>query len=219
MNMSASRRTTILYLISGIAVFGFTFLGTYMGKIPTPEISVTWTLPDASQARYVPQAKQIQGPELAFIYIGSSTCRAANNEDLPDKIEALKLLIQQKASLSGRSFAAIGISVDLAVEQGIEHLEKFGRFDEVMTGRGWVNEGLMKYVWEDLPGRGATPQVVVVDRTVEHNGPGENAIHDEVVVTRKIGPEELQQWLANNAPIPTLSIRADAGTPSNSDRP
>ncbi|HEX2191218.1 MAG TPA: hypothetical protein VHG51_20075 [Longimicrobiaceae bacterium] len=157
---------------------------------------------------YAPERRVREGRELAMVYIGSAACGPSNREDLPGMIEELKLRLSGRAAGSGRSFAAVGIARDWDVREGIAHLEKFGEFDEVATGRSWLNLGTLKYVWEDLPGVAATPQVLVVDRSVGEQGPGREGtqytVRDEVLIARKVGTDEIGEWLARGAPLPDL---------------
>ncbi len=197
-----------LYLLLGITLFGVAFLGAYLGQVPAPEISVEW---EAGQARYTPSYSAVDGRELAFVYIGSSGCAASNRPFLPETVKQLKLLIEEQARNRGRSFVAIGVARDWDVEAGLEHLEKFGPFDQVMAGRNWLNIGALKYIWEDVPGIAATPQVVVLDRRIETpEGRGAGyAIQDAHLLVRKVGTREIRRWLKRGAPLPPLEAPAE----------
>lgn len=200
------RRSTTLYTAAGVVLFMVTFLAAYAGLTPAAVVSLAWAEPGI-EPRYTPSMKTEAGSELAFIYIGSSGCDPSNWEPLYGMVEELKLLARDRAFDNGRSFTAMGIARDWEVEDGIAHLRKFGRFDEIMTGRNWLNAGLLKYVWEDIPGRAATPQIVVVDRRiVDQQMPdaADGLIRDERLVIRKVGTEEIQKWLQQGAPIPIL---------------
>lgn len=188
--------------IFGVLVFGLTFVWGYSGALPTPEISVEWKTSDRDA--YTPSYSAQSGPELAFVYIGSSGCAFSNRSELPSMIKQLKRRAKKEAESSGRSFAAIGVAKDWVIEDGIDHLDKFGRFDEVMTGRNWLNVGALKYMWDNLPGAPATPQVVVVDRTVEGADASGYGIRDEELVVRKVGTKEIRRWLEQGAPMPPL---------------
>ena len=65
---------------------------------------------------------------------------------------------------------ALGVSVDFAQEAGIGMLKRFGPFDEILVGRGWQNLAALRYVWGDLPGPAAVPQILVLDRKVLWDG-------------------------------------------------
>lgn len=86
-------------------------------------------------------------------------------------------------------FATIGIARDRSSRAGIDHLSQFGTWDEVLSGRGWLNTGVIKYVYDDLPGRAATPQVIVVERSVRRTPTV--AIEQEGVVFRRVGLDQI----------------------------
>lgn len=188
-----------------LAVFAAGFYATSVGLVGAPDISIKWENPN--KFSYQPSYRTESGAELVLIYIGSSGCVYSNKPDLPDKIDQLKSLVQSKATESGRGFATIGISRDWDVERGLAHLAKFGEFDEVMTGRSWANEGIMKYVWESSYGEPATPQVIIIDRflSTDNSAGSHFKMLNEEFVLRKVGPEAIQDWLDLNAPLPKLS--------------
>lgn len=101
---------------------------------------------------------------------------------------------------------------DLDVEAGIKHLQKYGHFDEIMTGRGWLNIRLLKYVHEGFPGKAATPQILVVDRRKVRTAG--SAIQDEILVLRKVGADEIAAWASLGTPLPTPQA-GQAGRPLN----
>lgn len=210
----ARRRGSLL--LAGAGIFFLSSLGTYAGTIPAPRIEVEWTRPNVTG--YEPRLRAERGPELALIYIGSSGCSPSNREPLPEMVEALKLRLREKAHAGDRSFTTIGIARDWSVEAGMDHLRKFGRFDEVMAGRNWLNTGVSAYVWDGVPGRASTPQVLLVHRWVENGASGEEgggyAVRDEELVMRKVGFDEIRRWVEQGAPIPMLDPVETAGARS-----
>lgn len=199
-----------VYVLVGLVTFSGTVAVGYFGLVPIPEVSIAWTY--ARRGRYVSGARSEDGRELAMIYVGSSTCRWSNVDFLPDVIERLKLVVQRNAEMSGRSFAAIGISKDNLVQSGLRYIGRFGEFDEVMTGRGWLNIGILKYIHTEIPGTPATPQVLVVDRVVRRGSRG-TAITDERLIARKVGADEIRRWLEQGAPM--RQLRASVAVPAN----
>jgi len=161
---------------------------------------------------YRPSARLEPGPELALIYIGSASCGASNREALPGHVEKAKLAVQEAARRSGMRFVAVGVARDLRVEAGLQHLHKFGRFDEVMTGRGWMNIGALKYIYEDHPGLAATPQLLVLERVV-HFGKEGTSIANERVLARKVGTSEIETWVKRGVAFPSASatLRSEPG--------
>lgn len=187
-------------------LFGIGFTGALAGAIPAKSpfpARVSW-----GETRYSPSFRMPANREIVLIYIGSAGCVPSNRPDLPSVVERLKLRVQAKALQSGKSFAAMGIARDWNPADGLGHLRKFGEFDEVTTGRNWLNTGVRKYVWEDIPGEAATPQVLIVERVSGgENGEGRLSrytVREEVLLARKIGDVELRTWLRQGVPIPGL---------------
>ena len=194
-------RMTALAVLGGIIV-GFV-LGI-LGYVPTPRISLDWHLPAAVANDYHPARSIASGAELALVFIGSSNCGWSNVEELPPMIKRLKLLLKHRADDLGMSFAAVGVARDMHAASGVRHLATFGEFDEIMSGRGWSNIGLQKYVYgDDLAGPAATPQVIVLERSLADRG-GHLSLEHERVVVRKTGLDDIVAWFHNGALTPSL---------------
>lgn len=146
------------------------------------------------EGRSVPLAPVSGGPELVFVYIGSSTCGPSNAPSLGPALERLRQMARNEAERRGVGFATIGIARDRSAAAGIDHLGQFGAWDEVLSGRGWLNTGIIKYVYEDLPGRAATPQVVIVERSVRRTPTV--AIESESVLLRSVGLDQITRSVA-----------------------
>ena len=71
-----------------------------------------------------------------------------------------------------------------------------------MSGLGWANVGVLKYVYGDLSGRAATPQVLVVARSLQSEQ-GDYRFRDERVLSRAVGAEEIRKWVEAGAPFST----------------
>lgn len=151
----------------------------------------TWLWPSE---RLGPIPDVATGEERLLVYIGSATCGPSNDADMSHLLDAIRVKVAQSAERDGRRFVTVGIAKDGDVAAGLQHLESMGRFDEIMTGRSWANIGLLKYVFSDLRGPAATPQVIVVDRRVLNQGVHVE-VTDEQVLARRIGLQELREWV------------------------
>ncbi len=179
------------------------------GLIPLPEIDVEWSIPATVATSYRPDGTLASGGEIALIYVGSSQCVWSNTPELVTLVGNLKLELQARARAEQRGFVAVGIARDMVAANGLEHLRKFGAFDEVTSGRSWANIGLLKYIYGDMPGRAATPQVLVVSRTVHAEG-GHYGFRDERVLVRAIGLEDIKAWILAGAPLDTNASFLDS---------
>ena len=196
--------TSTHLMLGGVLFLCAACLG-FLGYNPLDAMNMRWKqLHDP----YIPINTFQPGPQLVFVYLGSAHCAYSNTEEMPEIIQGLKLAVKRHAEESGRSFRAVGIASNWIVDHGIEHLRKFGTFDEIMTGQSWLNTGSLKYIWKDLPGHGATPQVLVVERVVEtpfqeHRQGQGYMISEEKLIVRVVGVEALSQWLANGVALPS----------------
>ena len=142
------------------------------------------------------------GTELVMVFIASSTCTGAKDPELKNALERVRRGLKREAREKKQVFTSIGISLDWSIDAGVQMLDSFGPFDEIAVGRGWMNTGAVKFLWEDLPGEAAVPQLVVVERVVTKD----RAIHvtGERVRYRKIGAPGIATWsrLAFPSPLP-----------------
>lgn len=194
MTILRSRRNAklVAYSLVFLAAAGIGAVSALSGLGP-PNVSIEWRREQG--AAPVPEAA---GPEVVFVYLGSSTCKWCQAEELPGLIAELKNSVRTQAEAEGFSFSTIGIAKDASITDGLEHLRRIGAFDEVSTGRGWLNLGILQYVFVTHPGRAATPQVIVLSRLVERKATGFSII-DENVLARKTGLGALQQWAESGA--------------------
>ena len=202
-SLQRATRWGLLALGVGVALgFG---LGS-LGLLPVVDVDIRWTVPALSVSEYVPEALSTEGEETVLVYVGSSTCGWSNTPELPSLIKGLKAELQSRAHREDWRFATIGIAKDRRAVDGLAHLDKFGGFDEVMAGHGWANRGVQEFVYGQgsLAGRGATPQVIVVSRRLELVADGHVSLADEQVVVRKVGLDQITEWIADGAAIPGL---------------
>ena len=191
------------WLLSAISLVSLSFVLGLTGKfhfIPTVELH--W--PDGRvHPEYVPSYGTIPEKELIMVFIGSSTCGYSNDSSLPKLIEEAKLKLHDKAADQGWSFSTVGVSIDWVTSDGIDHLNKFGYFDEVMTGRKWHGTGANIYL-RDIQGINATPQVLVLARNSERsNEDGGESVKRETPVYRIAGLDQINNWLSRGLPLPT----------------
>ena len=117
----------------------------------------------------------------------------------------MKVSLESQSEALGYSFTTLGIAADWGVDEGYSHLQEMGPFDEVIVGRNWLNQGLQKYVWQDIPGVAATPQVLVVLQSLRlptSQASPSFLVLNETLVTRKLGLHEIYMWEQNGFPIP-----------------
>ena len=192
------------WLLAAAFVLAVSFVSGIAGILPTPSIEFRWPDRPITAKLYAPVHTPKQGHELMMVYIGSSTCSFANSPEMPALIEHVKLALQQKASKRGLLFSTMGVSIDWSTDHGLQHLSKFGAFDEIMTGRKWQSLGAHEFVWGAVPGMAVTPQVLVVARTIETptlEYPSYRVFGENVAI-HKLGVTQLSTWLERGTPLP-----------------
>lgn len=199
------RATTTRTTLNGVKRIGLVWLPVILlglvigvglrteGLLPYPEIDIRWRIPAIESDSYRLGGRLASGEEVALVYIGSSNCVWSNTPELVSLVQALKVDFQARAIENPWEFVAVGIARDMDPTRGLAHLRTFGAFDEVMTGRSWANIGLLKYIYGDMPGRAATPQILVVARRFHSDG-GHYRLRDERVLVRAIGLDEIKAW-------------------------
>ena len=176
-----------------------------VGLIPKPQVDVRWRIPIVERTGFIPSARRDPGEELVFVFIGSSSCHWSNLPEMVQLVRDGRDAVHAKAEAEGLGFAAMGVAQDNIAERGIEHLRQFGRFDELAVGRGWLNSSLLKYVYGEFPGAAATPQVVVVARSLIEHG-GQWSVEAERVLVRLSGLSEIRRWVESGSQIPGLKV-------------
>lgn len=163
-----------------------------------PTVEFHWS-DQASEYRYSPSHENASVKEIVMVYIGSSTCDYSNDSSLPRLIDDVKINLQSSAIKQGWSFRAIGVSIDWIPEDGIDHLDKFGDFDEIITGRKWEGTGAYLYT-KKMPGINGTPQILVLGRQI-----GEDSVStelEEMLIYRVAGLYRIQNWVNQDFPLP-----------------
>ena len=151
------------------------------------------------------------GDERLLVYVGSSTCDFSNVEEIPRLVNAIRERV--RASAESRRFVMVGIAKDQNVTAGLKHLAKVASFDEVMTGRSWANIGVLKYVYSDLRGVAATPEVVVVDRRLINDQTG-TRVENETVIVRAAGLNGLRDLASGKISVTEVTGQDSASRPA-----
>jgi len=139
--------------------------------------------------------------------------RSVDLLEVPKLIGHTKLLLQKKAHKNGILFSTMGISIDWNTENGVRHLAKIGRFNEITTGRNLQSMGAYQFLWGFLSGEASTPQVLVVTRMID--APSEEHPHQSchvskaTVLTRKAGVTVISDWFDQGSPLPLDLLESD----------
>lgn len=185
--------------------YGWRFwLFAALGFLVFAYVGYQWNSRGGSAVATVSAASSGTTSEVNLVYVGSSTCGSSNVGELVAWLKEIEDRIARRAEGAGYAFTTTGIAKDRVVANGLAHLQKYQPFDQIATGRGWMGMGSLKYVFGDLPGPGATPQIVVVRQNARRPPDGPYAMKEEDVIVRKIGLREIEAWVEMGAPIPDL---------------
>lgn len=158
-------------------------------------------LPAADKAvrAYVPDAGLRKGKEIVLVLVGAAFCGAQREPGFPQAVEDAKLRVREQARSRGAQFRAVAVSLDWKTDEALAFLEGFGAFDEVTVGSNWLNEGARRYIWRDLPGPAAVPQLLVIEREIEIEP--QVQVRSERVIKRLAGAPPVIEWVRAGAKI------------------
>lgn len=199
-----ARVGTVVWLVLGVVLLVLAI------RAPRPARAAAAELPASSaKARtpadtstvdtYIPDYEFRSGPEIVLVFIGASFCGAQREPGFPAVVERAKLAVAGHARQRRQQFRAHAVSLDWKPDDALDFLRHFGAFDEMSIGSNWLNDGAARYIWRDLPGQPAVPQIVLLQRHIETGGAV--SVQDEHVIRRIMGTEQIAAWVNSGAPI------------------
>lgn len=204
-----ARTGTAVWLTLGIVLLVVAVRGPQPARGAAPDTGVAvkaFAEPPASTdtstlagKAYVPDFEFRPGEEVVLVFIGASFCGAQREPGFPAVVERAKLAVAAHASEQGLQFRAHAVSLDWKPAEAMDFLRHFGAFDEISIGSNWLNDGAVRYIWRDLPGQPAVPQMVILRRHIETGGAVR--VRDEHVVRRITGTEQIAGWVNAGAHI------------------
>ena len=180
-------------------MLSLTFVLATLGILPSPVIMVEWknaSREDSTQ--YMPSFTRPLERELVLVYFGSATCGWSNHPDLPGIIDSAKVMVRGHAAELGASFSTMGIAINWDTKDGVKHLDKIGRFDDIITGRG--DSGIGARTYRDI--LVGTPQVSVLERTALNLQGGVPTQFEEKELIRYTSQSRIVNWIRRGAPVP-----------------
>lgn len=131
------------------------------------------------------------GRQLAMVVLGSSTCGASQGTQVARALLALRDSLRMLASLRSIPFVSIGVAIEPDPRLGIEWLDQLGGFDEVSAGQGWMNTLAAEHVWREPNALGATPQVIIVIRSIRGDDKTRLRVLPTIVLVRMVGAHDI----------------------------
>lgn len=197
--MSLPSRRTVAFTI---CIFVVAILASYTAK---KEYLRRYGSAKAAVVR--PESIARKGKQYLFVYVGSSRCAACAAPELPGNVSSLRESIRSFAIETGVGFVSIGVAREMSAKVGLAHLEKIGEFDEVSAGQGDLNVASAHFISVDHRGLPATPQVIVLERTLQVDPDGSVNVsrYEEQVLARKVGLKEIDLWRSQKGILPKTS--------------
>jgi hypothetical protein len=154
----------------------------------------------ASAQRYIPSTSNPSGEEVVAVFVTQATCIGSKQPHMPNTIERMKVGLARQAAQRHEGLSVVGVSLDWAAQEGVDHLAKFGAFDEIIVGRNWYGTGATRFIWRDLPGQPSTPQILLLRHSITTTPRG-IVISKESEIRRIIGADEIKKWVDSGAPV------------------
>jgi hypothetical protein len=145
--------------------------------------------------------------QLLMVVLVSKDCDWSTAPNFRDSLRILKGRLVRESAAANMAFSTLGVAVDHNPQEGIALLNELGPFDQLAVGDSWLNAAAIEYMWRDIPGEAALPQVVLVERIVTHTS-NSLVVSDDSLVGRAVGPSAIFRWLARRGGILRSSTRA-----------
>ncbi len=202
------------YLLPGLVLLG-SIMASYLVvsrwlAIPRASVDVAFDDSGASDTTPVDPFASVNGTHLIVYVIAASDCGWST---LPTVTEAIGDIRERLQSAHGASYAqisVIGVALDRDLGAGLRFLSDLGNgrpdgaFDQITVGGGWFNEQVVRLVWEEGVAQAASPQVIVIERSVNTETyplTSTIEIQDDKLLANPVGGTELIQWIDDGLPL------------------
>lgn len=199
------RAGTLVWVVAGILVLSAAVRAHRPRTAQEKPGAATAAQPSGRSAKemavraYVPDYELRKGREIVLVLVGAAFCGAQREPGFPQAVEDAKLRVREQAKARGAQFRAVAVSLDWRTDEAMSFLDSFGTFDEVTVGSNWLNEGAQRYIWRDLPGLPAVPQLLVIEREIEIEPRVQ--VRSERVVKRIAGAAPAMEWVKAGAKL------------------
>ncbi len=190
----------LLLLVFGVMVPAAGYLG--LSGLARADRRITHFSPDSANklAEARRQAALQPKQEIEVVVIAGVQCSPSTSSSFVEAVKKVQNLVREQVQDS-LQIRFVGIAVGSDPGEGIELLNKIGRFDEVMAGGNWLNIGTEKFIWGPSGfGLPETPQIILLERTV-HRRERSIAVIGEHVLQRFVGDRAIEGWVNGGAAI------------------
>jgi hypothetical protein len=139
--------------------------------------------------------------EIIAVYLGTDGTDAESG--MISVVRDMRTALARQAASMDRHLVLRGVSLEPSVDGGLQHLVRFGFFDEVSVGGNWTNSAVVRYLGGSI-GTSRTssiPQVVLLEREIQQDASA-LLVGPERELARYIGTREIGEWVRRGAPLP-----------------
>lgn len=152
------KKWIIIYFLVAVASFTLTYFDVIKFNISPDFIT--------ERDRFIPELEKKHIKEYVLIYIGSSRCTYSNDPKIYRAVKDIKYQLSNISKENNAGFHSIGISAELNPNEGIQHLDNFGNFNEIISGAGWNSTGVVNYL-QKYSQDYATPSIIVTEKVYQ----------------------------------------------------
>lgn len=132
-----------------------------------------------------------------LVYLTSPSCGYCNNESHINDIIKAKDIMRKRSSEDSINVATISVVISRSIDNAIDHISKFGSFDEISCGRIWYNSALDTYLWNKFPGEPIVPQLIII--RASYDSTGDAISKDRIIENRLKGAKVIEKWVKGNS--------------------
>lgn len=136
---------------------------------------------------------------VVVVYMTAPGCSYCNRRAHVSDIKRLKDSLAVTAREINCDIDVSAIIVSGKVQRGINHISKYGNFDEISTGRLWHNSLLDEYAWNRKMKKIMVPQVAVFKTVYESKEPPIRK--SKQIISTQRGTKKIREWVNNGTPV------------------
>ena len=201
-------RVAVLSLVAS-STFAIARLSAHLLVKSDPLALAAVTEEVATDSQLLARRGMAPGRQLVLYYFGGAGCGPCSSRDV---LRAISMLRETLRTTYGSYYAAtalVGVAIDKDVASGLAYLEKFdsGTFDEISTGRSWMNEHVTRLLWSDTAREMAVPRLVAIRRNMTGKlDPVDLRFSSDSIVKVVLGSRDIVQWIEGGAHLESSSI-------------
>lgn len=151
------------------------------------------------------------GTHLIAFVVTASDCSWSTQPSAMQAISSIREKLLAKHGGSYAKISVIGVLVDSNIEAGLKFVSKLSDgnpeqvFDQVSVGGSWLNEQIVRFVWREHAFRAASPQVLLIERSVNTESYLSNQTiavdGSDRLLANPVGSEEIVGWIIQGLPL------------------